>query len=210
MPVCYCKCATDKIRNTPYAPCDSEITRVGMVLDTYEQNGYDDSDFHAVVWDGAKVTSVCYASTRSWTYHNGATVDATEDTKASALVWYRAAWLQAMIERAHAEAVAPAKGKIVRSLTTRGKNVGIVGIVKWIGEDGFQPRYGGQTVIPMRVGIKVDGEQKLRYLALERCEVIEPDEVDESAIIERSRTVEPHNWRSAMLVGLTNADLVRY
>jgi hypothetical protein len=88
--------------------------------------------------------------------------------------------------------------------------VGIVGIVKWIGEDGFQPRYGGQTVIPMRVGIKVDGEQKLRYLALERCEVIEPDEVDESAIIERSRTVEPHNWRSAMLVGLTNADLVRY
>ena len=42
------------------------------------------SDFYAVVWTGERLTSVEYATTRGWTYANGATIDATDEVKAAA------------------------------------------------------------------------------------------------------------------------------
>src|SRR4051812_33367012 len=56
----------------------------GLVLSTGEYNGYDDTDFYAVVWKEEKGNTerVTYASTRGWTYPNGATVDATDEVKA--------------------------------------------------------------------------------------------------------------------------------
>lgn len=201
MSVCYCTCPSEKLRSEPYAPCIAETKFEGAVLDTFERNGYDDSDFCAVVVDGENVKVVEYASTRYWTYHNQAVVDATPETIATATAWYRARWTQFTIEDAHEQATTVSKGKRVRSLMTRGKNVGITGEVKWHGVDGYRPHYGG-CAAPMRVGIKVDGEQKLRYLPAERVEVIDPEPVDENAIIERGRTVTPPNWRSALYVGL--------
>ena len=52
-------------------------THAGRVLETYERNGYDDSDFYAVVFDedNCGFSHVEYATTRGWTYANGATVD---------------------------------------------------------------------------------------------------------------------------------------
>lgn len=55
----------------------------GRVLFTYERNGYDDSDFYAVyVNDAGEVKTMEYASTRGWTYANGAVADATPEVQA--------------------------------------------------------------------------------------------------------------------------------
>jgi hypothetical protein len=56
-------------------------THKGIVLYTYERNGYDDSDFYAVVWNEEKnePESVEYASTRGWCYPNYAKEDTTPE-----------------------------------------------------------------------------------------------------------------------------------
>lgn len=163
-------------------PCQTrETSYEGAVLAVYEANGYDDSDFYAVVWDAeaGRVRDVQYATTRGWTYHNGATVDATPQARAAALAWWREQWTASAIEQAHADAVKPAVGRVVRSLTTRGKNVGVVGEVRWMGEDAYRStRY----VTFYRVGVKVHGEKKLRYLSADRVEVVTPERVDEDEI----------------------------
>jgi len=66
-----------------------DVSFVGCVLSLREKNGYDDSDFFARVWDEEKqnVHEVMYATTRGWTYKNGATIDATDDVKAKAEAW---------------------------------------------------------------------------------------------------------------------------
>lgn len=56
---------------------------------------------------------------------------------------------------------APAIGKTVRSLTTRGKNAGVVGEVRWAQGD--------------RLGVKVDGEKSYRFIDASNVEVIDPD-----------------------------------
>lgn len=65
---------------TPEDPPVYETTYEGAVLDVYERNGYDDSDFYAIVWDAEKgqIEHVMYATTRGWTYCNGASIDASE------------------------------------------------------------------------------------------------------------------------------------
>jgi hypothetical protein len=57
---------------------------VGCVVSMREMNGYDDSDFYATVWDEASGSfkEFCYASTRGWTYPNGATIDASPELMA--------------------------------------------------------------------------------------------------------------------------------
>lgn len=54
---------------------------VGEVLALRERNGYDDSDFLALVGDPktGEASWVEYATTRGWTYPNSATVDATPE-----------------------------------------------------------------------------------------------------------------------------------
>ena len=53
----------------------------GAVLTTREENWHDDSDFYALVWDdeARKISKVYYATTRAWTYRNGAVADATDE-----------------------------------------------------------------------------------------------------------------------------------
>ncbi|SFO66239.1 hypothetical protein SAMN05216207_11642 [Pseudonocardia ammonioxydans] len=78
--VCGPACTTE-IKNSGRSCGDPQRSYVGAVLATYEANGYDDSDFLAVVWDGDQVTTCEYASTRGWTYHNHATTDATSQAQ---------------------------------------------------------------------------------------------------------------------------------
>lgn len=61
-----------------------EESYVGKVLDLGEHNWHDDSDFYAVVWDdeASKPKHVDYATTRGWTYNNGANVDADSSVRA--------------------------------------------------------------------------------------------------------------------------------
>jgi hypothetical protein len=177
------QCALD-----PYKSC-------GARVETYtgEVNGYDDSDFTALVWDEdvqATVT-ITYGTTRYWTYHNYAVADATPDVIEKALAFYRKQCAAFWISDAHHEAAKVRHGVVVRSLTLRGKNVGVVGTVRWIGRG----RHYGQGA---RVGVKVDGEDKLRYLDTLRVEVVASAPVDEAKIREdAAKLPAPHSWVTA-------------
>lgn len=177
---------TTEIKNSGRACGHRVVEFEGLVLATYERNGYHDSDFYAVVWNPAtrRPEHREYGSTSSWTYHNHATVDATPDVAEAAAAWYRGYVLDREMTRVKNVARAVVKGKTVRSLTTRGKNAGVRGVVRWVGET----RYG------KRVGVAVEGEEKLRYLDADRVAVLDPDTIDAAEVVEIEEwaaTVEP-------------------
>ncbi|GAA1838828.1 hypothetical protein GCM10009772_15670 [Pseudonocardia alni subsp. carboxydivorans] len=193
MPITLCgpACTLD-IKNSGRRCGDPQQSHVGAVLETYEHNGYDDSDFIAVVWDGEQISAREYASTRGWTYHNGAEVDATEQVRATALAWYRQRLLPHLIETEQTRATTPRIGCNVRSLTKRGCNVGVTGAVRWIGPDRYT-RDGGD-----RIGIAVDGEDKLRFLPARSVAVLDPAPVDEQKLRDCAATARPDSWRVAL------------
>ena len=86
-------------------PLYMRTTHVGKVLSLGERNGYDDSDFYAVVWDDEKNApeEITYASTRGWTYPNGASVDATPEVVAKHEAWAAAVRESAREARVEAE-----------------------------------------------------------------------------------------------------------
>lgn len=62
----------------------------GLCLNDYERNGYDDSDFFMEVWnpDAECVETICFATTRGWTYPSmGSRPDATDEVRAAATRW---------------------------------------------------------------------------------------------------------------------------
>jgi hypothetical protein len=88
----------------------------------------------------------------------------------------------------------------VRATVTRGKNAGLTGEVKWYGADRFARSYG--TTQPMRVGIRVEGEPKLRFLPAGSVEVVNPEPVDETAVRSEARSLararaQGGHWRVA-------------
>jgi hypothetical protein len=124
----------------------------GAVLGTWEHNGYNDSDFYALVWTGEELKGVEYATTRGWTYANSATVDATPEVKAAAAEWLIerdiAAW---NIAAAH-DALQIEKGSQVEIVRGRKVPLGTTGTVIWIGPDKY-------TRGAYRIGVKdADGE----------------------------------------------------
>lgn len=65
-----------------------KLTRfTGKVLKLREANHYHDSDFFALVWTNDGPKEVEYASTRGWTYFNGAEIDATEEVLSAYKKW---------------------------------------------------------------------------------------------------------------------------
>lgn len=113
-------------------------TYVGCVLRTGEHNWHDDSDFYAMVWDEEtqSVKEVYAGTTRSWAYHDGAHVDATPEVRARAVAWQT----ERLIEAFTLERLTKIDfGTEVRSLTTRGKNKGVVGVVEQFRDNGFGP-----------------------------------------------------------------------
>ena len=42
----------------------SEESYKGLVVSMYEHNGYDDSDYYAIVYDNGEIKEIHYASTR--------------------------------------------------------------------------------------------------------------------------------------------------
>lgn len=78
----------EKGRGADVQPADAfEVSYQGAVLATRERNGYDDSDFYAVVWDGEKLLTVTYGTTRFWTYPNHAEPDATPEVLEAVRAW---------------------------------------------------------------------------------------------------------------------------
>lgn len=107
-------------------------TYVGCVLGTREMNGYDDSDFYAIVWDAAlgAMREVQYASTR-FAGGGSAGVDATPAVRAAAALWARGWAIADALDLAATEARDPRV--IGRDVVVTGgrKHVGKVGRVFW-------------------------------------------------------------------------------
>jgi hypothetical protein len=131
-------------------------THHGLVLKTYERNGYDDSDWYAIVWNPAKecLDHICYATTRGWSYCNGAEIDATPEILAAARSWQKAQDERREAELSTLRAQIPEKGSPVRVRVSRGKNArfnNTTGRIFWIGS--------GYAAGTIRAGIEINGEK---------------------------------------------------
>lgn len=117
---------------------------VGAVLDTGEYNGYHDSDFYAVVWDGEKVKRVEYATTRFGDCGNSATPDATPEVKEAAAAYLAkhalAAYLGGFKAKVKAILGAVRMGSEVVVFKGRKVKKGTVGEVRWIGNTMYGTR----------------------------------------------------------------------
>jgi hypothetical protein len=147
----------------------------GAVLGKFERNGYDDSDFLAVVWTGEVVTTVEYATTRGWTYYNGATVDATDEVKALAAEWMAATGIDRYRREDVAAALDVAVGKRVRVTKGRKVPVGTEGTICWLGDDNYSRCYynnNGGRALKRRVGLKLEDGTKV-FLAAGNVTVLD-------------------------------------
>lgn len=181
-----CKIHEDAFACTVTAhPEAFEVTYQGAVLAKRERNYRDDSDFYAVVWDEAeqRVKEVDYASTRGWTYTNGAKEDATPEVLAKARAYETAAALAAAQARARRAAAAPAKGKRVRVTGGRKVPVGTEGTVFWADRTvAFRFRNYRRLEAWMyedRVGLAylgADGKPREAFLRADQVEVVRPEQ----------------------------------
>lgn len=191
---CGPNCTTEQ-KNSHKGCGDPEISYVGRVLYKYEKNGYDDSDFVAIVWDDETndFKHIEYGSTRSWTYHNHATVDADAATLLKAEARLADLLFKRAVESHNAHARTPDKGKTVKSLMTRGTKKDVTGEVRWYGEDRYKS---SRWLTVYSVGIKVEGNDKLVYLAADKVEVLNPEAADEAYLRELSiERAKQHAWR---------------
>lgn len=145
---------------------------VGCVLNTYEHNGYDDSDWYAVVWDEEtkSVIEIEYDTTRAggggW-----AEVDATEDTLRKAYRYYKhigKALFDLKTNISQAKKVN--KGDTVRVIRGRKIPKGTEATVFWTGSRLNIYSYREEE----RVGIEFDGRRE--FLPLEYVEVVNWEE----------------------------------
>ena len=131
-------------------------THQGLVLKTYERNGYDDSDFIAAVWNPEtnSIDHICYATTRGWSYGNYADADAAPEIVAAARQYLNKKEAAAREMWNALNGQIPNIGSTVRVDVSKGKNVrfnGRHGRIFWIGA-GYKP--GSQ-----RAGVEIDGER---------------------------------------------------
>lgn len=184
---------------------EPEISYEGAVLDTGEINGYDDSDFYAVVWDEAAqcVKRVEYATTRGWTYNNYAKVDATAEVLAKAEAWLAKYIVGVWTLRESWEAEMPRYGRRVKVVKGRKVAIGATGEVVWFGEDRFArnfykgPRL-GPSVDGMRIGVKLDSGEVV-FMSAENVEVIGKENYrkSEADLAERAvRWAQDRNFRT--------------
>lgn len=100
-----------------YCPCGSSNTRerieshgaivlwethVGLCLNDYERNGYEDSDFFMQVWNPEKgcVETILFATTRGWSYPSyGSFPDATPEVREAAMKWSKECEAKALADR---------------------------------------------------------------------------------------------------------------
>ena len=136
---------------------ETKESYVGRVLETYEENGYHDSDFYAVVWDDETESIIHkqYATTRFYSNGYGAKIDATPEIIEKATAERKARFLKSAIEKDEETAKTVAKGKMVEINRGR-KNRGIIGEVFWVGNPEKFSYYAKEH---RSVGIKLDDER---------------------------------------------------
>ena len=138
-----------------HKPLYMETTHIGVVLECREYNGRDDSDFYAIVWNDEKECTerVEYATTRGWTYPNGASVDATPEVVAKWEAWSRKCQEARRVAYEAQEAATPTHGKTVKVVKGRKVPIGTVGEVYWSGKC----QYSGN----LRLGIRLTNGDKV-------------------------------------------------
>ena len=155
------------LKNHPDAEVkEFDVLYEGCVLATRELNGYDDSDFVALCWSEAeqKVVRYTYATTRCWTYLNGAKVDAPHELRVR---------LAEDAARTVARWAGPTEVE-VRGEVVKGATVKVVGGRKYIGREG-KVFWVGEKTNPynrraeMRVGVE-DAEGRF-FLPAEQVRV---------------------------------------
>lgn len=182
MSVFFCKGGCKDIHN-----CSGREERwTGKVLDTFEENGYHDSYFYALVWDDelGATRKVEYGGTASWSYHNGVTVDATPEVLARALKWYRDAWTEKAIAETHADVRKARHGATVTIARGR-RDVGTTGEVRWTGAGKYGPR----------VGIAVEARKGYVFTSESNVDVIDAAPVDEQEIRDHAVNINP-GWKA--------------
>lgn len=122
------------VKRTYGANCPVKTFAEGCVVSLREANYYDDSDFYATYFNAetGKFEEVCYASTRGWTYHCGAFVDATPEVMAK---WEAKCAEEAKAYRervAEREAATVRTGKTVKVVAGRKVPVGSVWQVLYV------------------------------------------------------------------------------
>lgn len=148
------------------------VTYDGLVLETRERNGHDDSDFYAIVYDPEKkdLVEVEYASTRYPSYGSSARADADERVKNLARgVLYRDAFDALRLEDAARVAALRAEVRVGDEVrVARGRKVpkGTEGRVFWAGEVDatFAPVYRNGYNRPkskLRLGLELKGGERV-------------------------------------------------
>ena len=120
-------------------PCYIEELFKGCVLDIWEENGHEDSDFVALIWDEEKrePRKAMYASTRGWSYANSAVIDATPEVQEKAYAWIEKRWLYWLKTQEERKANQPTQGKLVRVVAGRKIPLGTEGLITWAGKTRF-------------------------------------------------------------------------
>lgn len=147
----------------------------GLTLDDREQNGHDDSDFYAIVWDPMqkRIRRIDYASTR-FAGGGGCVVDATEEAKAAAEIAFEELLRARIRIQMENESAKPGAGKLVVVNGGR-KYKGLVGEVTWRGPNTFQHRG------PDRIRIQPkDGEAF--FVCVDQVAVAAPEPPNEDEI----------------------------
>lgn len=142
---------------------------VGCVLNTYERNGYDDSDFYAVCWDEEtqSVIDIEYDTTRAGG-GGYAEIDATEDVLRKAYRYYKNCGRTLYDTKTNPnQAKAVKVGDTVKVVRGRKIPKGSAGQVFWVGVRKNFYTYRDEE----RVGIEINGERV--FLPAEYVEVID-------------------------------------
>lgn len=147
----------------------TEESYVGCVIDTYERNGYEDSDFYAVCWDEDRqqVVHVEYDTTRC-ACNGYAKIDASEEVIRKVFRFYFNQAREEFDRRGNeAQAKKVHKGDTIMVIRGRKTPKGTVGTCFWVGES--LNRY--TFKYEQRVGIEFDGNKV--FLPLEYVEVMD-------------------------------------
>jgi len=140
----------------------------GATLCMRERNYYHDSDFYAVVWDEVEQETkyIEYATTRGWTYANGARVDATDEIKAKAAEYQYVRYLEQLQKANQRQSREIATDRRVKVIKGRKVLIGTEGTVKWTGMGNYRN---------MRARIETDkGEE--HWIDCSNLEIIEPEQ----------------------------------
>jgi len=136
---------------------ETKETYTERVLEVYEDNGYNDSDFYAVVWDDEQncILHKQYATTRFYSEGYGAKVDATPEIIEKAKAEKEKYFLKFAIESDIENAKSIKIGKRVE--VTRGrKNRGVIGEVFWVGRP---EKFSYHSKEYHNIGIKLNDER---------------------------------------------------